>query len=115
LPLTKEGRLVAMVTARDLVEAFGTNHEEVPAVASVAKIVEIIGTSEKGWQDAVQVAVNEAMKTIHGIYGIDVLDQTAQVDAKTGKIIKYRTCIKASFGVERIIWYTNEKKILVIT
>jgi hypothetical protein len=104
LPLTKEGRLVAMVTARDLVEAFGTNHEEVPAVASVAKIVEIIGTSEKGWQDAAQVAVNEAMKTIHGIHGIEVLDQTAQVDGKTGKITKYKTCIKVSFGVERISW-----------
>lgn len=105
LPLTKEGRLVAMVTARDLVEAFGTNHEEVPTVASVAKIVEIIGTSEKGWQDAAQVAVNEAMKTIHGIHGIEVVDQTAQVDAKTGKITKYKTCIKVSFGVEHSpIW-----------
>jgi CBS domain-containing protein len=100
LPLTKEGRPVAMVTARDLVEAFGTDNEEVPTVASVAKIVEIIGTSEKGWQDAVQIAVNEAMKTISGIHGIEVVDQTAQVDAKTGKITKYKTCIKLSFGVE---------------
>ena len=100
LPLTKEGRPVAMVTARDLVEAFGTDNEEVPTVASVAKIVEIIGTSEKGWQDAVQIAVNEAMKTISGIHGIEVVDQTAQVDAKTGKITKYKTCIKVSFGVE---------------
>lgn len=100
LPLTKDGRPVAMVTARDLVEAFGTDNEEVPTVASVAKIVEIIGTSEKGWQDAVQIAVNEAMKTISGIHGIEVVDQTAQVDAKTGKITKYKTCIKVSFGVE---------------
>ena len=29
---------------------------------SVAKIVEIVGSSEKGWEDAAQVAVNEAMK-----------------------------------------------------
>jgi CBS domain-containing protein/flavin-binding protein dodecin len=108
LPLTKEGRLVAMVTARDLVEAFSTDNEEVPSVASVAsvaKIVEIIGTSEKGWQEAAQVAVNEAAKTISGIHGIEVVDQTAQVDAKTGKIIKYKTCIKVSFGVEHSpIW-----------
>jgi flavin-binding protein dodecin len=44
------------------------------------------------------------MKTIHGIHGIEVLDQTAQVDGKTGKITKYKTCIKVSFGVERISW-----------
>jgi dodecin len=109
LPLTNEGRLVAMVTARDLVEAFRIDNEEVEipsvaSVASVAKIVEIIGTSEKGWQDAAQVAVNEAAKTIHGIHGIEVVDQTAQVDARTSKITKYKTCIKVSFGVERISW-----------
>ena len=40
------------------------------------------------------------MKTIHGIHGIEVVDQTAQVDAKVGKIAKYKTCIKVSFGVE---------------
>ena len=67
---------------------------------SIAKIVEIVGSSEKGWEDAAQVAVTEAMKTLRGIRGIEVVDQTAQVDSKTGKITSYRTCIKLSFGVE---------------
>ena len=47
-----------------------------------------------------QAAVNEAMKTLRGIRGIEVVDQTAQVDSKTGKITKYRTCVKMSFGIE---------------
>lgn len=67
---------------------------------SAAKIVEIVGTSDKGWEDAAQVAVSEAMKTLRGIRGIEVLDQTAHVDAKTGKITKYKTCVKLSFSVE---------------
>lgn len=67
---------------------------------SVAKIVEIVGSSDQGWEDAAQVAVKEAMKTLRGIRGIEVTDQTAQVDSKTGKIIKYRTCVKFSFGLE---------------
>jgi dodecin len=67
---------------------------------SVAKIVEIVGSSDKGWEDAAQVAVEEAMRTLRGIRGIEVADQTAQVDPKTGKILKYRTCIKLSFGLE---------------
>ncbi len=67
---------------------------------SVAKIVEIVGSSDKGWEDAAQVAVKEAMKTLRGIRGIEVADQTALVDPKTGKIIKYRTCVKLSFGLE---------------
>ena len=40
-----------------------------------------------------QIAVNEAEKTICGIHGIDIVDQTAQVDPYTGKITQYRTGI----------------------
>ena len=67
---------------------------------SVAKIVELVGSSDKGWEDAAQAAVSEAMKTLRGVRGIEVEDQTAQIDSKTGKITKYRTCVKLSFGVE---------------
>jgi flavin-binding protein dodecin len=68
---------------------------------SVAKIVELVSSSNKSWEDAAQVAVNEAIKTIHGIRGIEVTDMTAKVDSKTGNIQEYRVCVKLSFGVER--------------
>lgn len=67
---------------------------------SVAKIVELIGTSDESWENAAAVAVKEAKKSLHGITGIEVKDMTAKIDSKTGKITKYRTCIKLSFGVE---------------
>jgi flavin-binding protein dodecin len=70
-------------------------------MSSVAKIVEIVGSSDKGWEDAAKKAIEEAQKTIHGIRGIEVVDMTAQVDPNTGKITTYRTCVKMSFGVER--------------
>lgn len=38
---------------------------------SIAKIEEIVGTSDKGWEDAAQIAVKEAIKTVRGIYGIE--------------------------------------------
>jgi flavin-binding protein dodecin len=66
----------------------------------VAKVIEIIGSSEKGWEDAAQVAVDEAQKTIHGIHGIEVKDMTAIVDSGTGKITHYRAAVKVSFEVE---------------
>ena len=69
-------------------------------MTSVAKIVEIVGSSNKGWEDAVQVAVHEAKKTIHGIHGIEVKDMTAKVDPNDGRITEYRTSVKLSFGVE---------------
>ena len=68
-------------------------------MSSVAKIIEVIGISEKGWEDAAQIAVNEAKKTVHGIHGIKVQDMTADVDSN-GKLVRFKTTVKMSFGVE---------------
>jgi flavin-binding protein dodecin len=67
---------------------------------SVAKIVEIVGSSNKSWDDAAQNAVNEAVKTIPEIHGIEIKDMTATMNQSTGKITQYRTAVKLSFGVE---------------
>jgi flavin-binding protein dodecin len=69
-------------------------------MSSVAKIIEVIGISEKGWEDAAQLAITEAKKSVHGIHGIKVRDMTADVDG-SGKIVRYKTTVKMSFGVER--------------
>jgi len=66
----------------------------------VAKIIEIIGSSDKGWEDAAQVAVDEAKKTIHGITGLEIKDMTAKVDPNTGRITNYRAAVKIAFGIE---------------
>jgi dodecin len=65
----------------------------------VAKIVEIVGTSNKSWEDAAMVAVEEARKTIRGIRGIKVKDMTARIDPASGRIVEYRTSVNLSFGV----------------
>jgi dodecin len=66
----------------------------------VAKIIEIVGSSGKSWQDAAQAALNEAKKTIHGITGVEVGDMTAKVDPNNGNIMEYHTAVKIAFGVE---------------
>jgi flavin-binding protein dodecin len=67
----------------------------------VAKIIEVVGSSDKGWQDAAQAALDEAKKTIHGITGVEVGDMTAKVDPNSGNITEYHTAVKIAFGVER--------------
>ena len=67
----------------------------------VAKIIEIVGSSDKGWQDAAQAALDEAKKTIHGITGVEVGDMTAKVDPNSGNIAEYHTAVKIAFGVDR--------------
>ena len=66
----------------------------------VAEVVEIVGSSNKSWEDAARVALNEAAKTIRGITGIELTDMTAKVDHSTGNITEYHSTIKLAFGVE---------------
>jgi flavin-binding protein dodecin len=67
----------------------------------IANIVELVGSSNKGWGEAIQVALIEATKTIRGITGLEVVSRTATVDPDTGKIMRYNATIKLAFGVER--------------
>jgi dodecin len=69
-------------------------------MAHVAKIIEIVGGSDKGWSEAAQAALDEAKKTIHGITGLEVNDITAKVDSGTGKITEYRVGVKIAFAIE---------------
>jgi dodecin len=66
----------------------------------IAKVIDIIGNSDKSWQDAAQAALNEAKKTAHGITGVEITDMTAKVDPNTGNITEYRTAVKIAFGVK---------------
>ena len=66
----------------------------------IAKIIEIIGSSSNGWEDAAQNAVLEAKQTVKGITGVEVIDMTAKVDEETGKITTYRTTVKIAFVVQ---------------
>jgi len=69
-------------------------------MTNVATVIKIVGSSNKSWEDAAQVALNETKKTIHGITGIKVANMTAKVDPNSGNIIEYHTTVKIAFGVE---------------
>lgn len=62
------------------------------------KIIELIGTSSKNWEDAANNAVEEAAETINDITGLEVVSQTARVE--NGKIKEYRATVKAAFKVK---------------
>jgi len=66
---------------------------------SAIKVVEIVGVSDRSWHDAVDNALTEAVKTVRGITGIDVVHTTAKVE--NGKIVEYHADVKFAFVVER--------------
>jgi len=66
---------------------------------AVAKIIELIGSSPEGWEDATKNALAEAAKTIKNIKSIYVKRCNAKVE--NNKIIEYRAVVKIAFVVER--------------
>lgn len=64
----------------------------------VAKIVELVGSSKKGWDDAVKETLRRSHKTIRNVRGIDLIGQKAVVE--NGEIVEYRVVMKVSFVVE---------------
>ena len=66
---------------------------------TVVKILELIGSSPDGWNEAVQNAVSEAAKTVKNIKGVHVKRCTAKV--KDNKIVEYNADVKIAFIVER--------------
>ena len=65
----------------------------------VIKIIELIGSSTKSWEAAVQNAVTEAGKTINGIKGVHVKRCTAKIE--DNKIVEYNADVKIAFTVKR--------------
>jgi dodecin len=65
---------------------------------AVVKVVELVGTSPKSWEDAVQQVVQEASASLRHITGIDLVHQTAH--CVEGKITEYRATVHVAFRVE---------------
>jgi len=68
------------------------------AMQTVAKVVELVGSSDKGWAEAADAAVKTASRTIKNITGVEVIAMTAQV--KDGSIATFKATVKVAFGVE---------------
>lgn len=65
---------------------------------AVARITEVIGSSDKSWDDAVNNALERANKTLRGLTGIEVTKMNAHIE--DGKIKEYRAHIRITFILE---------------
>ena len=65
---------------------------------AIMKVIEVLGYSEKGWEDAAQQMVSEAAKTIKGIESIYINEMSAKVT--DNQITQYRINGKITFKVK---------------
>jgi flavin-binding protein dodecin len=66
---------------------------------AIVKVIELIASSDKGFDDAVKQAVKEASKTIRNVDSVWVKDM--KVHVKDGKIKSYGVICKVSFRLDK--------------
>lgn len=64
----------------------------------IIKVIEVIASSETGFDDAAENAVKEASKSIQNIQSIYIKEMKAQVE--NNRITSYGVIAKISFAVE---------------
>ena len=64
----------------------------------IVKVIEVIASSDKGIDDAIRSAVEEASKTVRNIDSVYVQDIKAHV--KDGKVTTFGCVCKISFRLE---------------
>ena len=62
-------------------------------------MIEVIGASDKSWNDAIQTALDDTAKTVDNIVGIDIIGMSGKVE--NGKIVEYKADVKVAFVVKR--------------
>ena len=65
---------------------------------SVYKVIELVGTSTKSWDDAAANAITKASKTLRDLRIAEVA--AMDIHLKDGEIEFYRTKVKISFKFE---------------
>jgi dodecin len=66
---------------------------------AIHKVIEVISQSDKSWEDAAQLAVTDAGKTVKNIKSIYIKNMEAVV--KNGKIAQYRVNANITFELEK--------------
>ena len=65
---------------------------------AIHKVIEVLSQSDESWEDAAQLAVKDASKTVKGIKSIYI--SHLQGDVEKGKIARYRVNAKITFEVK---------------
>ncbi|THB66179.1 MAG: dodecin domain-containing protein [Desulfovibrio sp.] len=68
-------------------------------MGSVYKVIDVVGTSEKSWEDAAQTAINVAGESLENLRIAEVTRMDIKIDA--GKPIAFRTRLNLSFKYDK--------------
>ena len=64
----------------------------------VYKTIEITGSSQKGPDDAIRVAIEKASKTVHNLRWFQVVDTRGEIEG--GKVAHWQVTMKVGFTLD---------------
>jgi flavin-binding protein dodecin len=73
--------------------------EERIMTGKVYKIIELVGSSPDGWEEAVKKAIDTACAELANLRRAEVVELDTRLEG--GKIAEYRAKVRLSFKVER--------------
>ncbi|MEA1966760.1 MAG: dodecin family protein [Thermodesulfobacteriota bacterium] len=65
---------------------------------SVYKVIEVVGMSEKSWEDAAKTAITTVDNSVRDIRVAEVIEMDMRLESN--RIIAYRVKLKVSFKLE---------------
>ena len=65
---------------------------------AILKVIEVLSSSEKSWEDATKKAVSKAAESVKGIKSAFV--QSQSVTVKDGEVDEFRVNVKITFEVK---------------
>ncbi|WP_445455751.1 dodecin family protein [Flavobacterium sp. HNIBRBA15423] len=65
---------------------------------AVLKVIEVLSSSEKSWEDATKTAIEKASKSLKNIRSAYVQDQSVTV--KNNEVTEFRVTLKVTFELE---------------
>ncbi|MCF8713209.1 dodecin domain-containing protein [Joostella atrarenae] len=65
---------------------------------SVLKVIEVLASSEKSWEDAARNAVKKASKSVKNIKSVYINEQSVTVN--NGDIANFRVNVKITFEID---------------
>ncbi|MBL6963570.1 MAG: dodecin domain-containing protein [Bacteroidetes bacterium] len=66
---------------------------------SILKVIELLASSEKSWEEATRNAVKTAAKTVKGIRSVYIQEQSAVVNGNN--VTEFRVNVKITFEVAK--------------
>jgi flavin-binding protein dodecin len=88
----------AVTTIKDGVKPGGDKNRRVPMPDHVYKTIELVGSSSKGMEDAVQKAIAKAATTVRNLRWFEVTDTRGHIEK--GRVAHWQVTLKLGFTLE---------------